>query len=597
GILTAAIETRHQIGLDSYDRLFPNQDTLPKGGFGNLIALPLQGRARRQGNTVFLDDDFNPHPDQWAFLAGVRKLSLEEINKNIQSFKKREFIAIDTPMASSHEPWTLPPSGERVEKLDNVVLPKKVKIVAGNLVYVEKKNLPPALINRIIRLAAFQNPEFYKAQAMRLSTYGKPGIISCSEDFEHHIAIPRGLLDSLLTLFSKHGIEVEIADERNCGIPVEVNFQGGLRTEQLEAGKKILDQEIGVLSLPTAFGKTVIASWVISRRKTNTLVLVHRRQLLEQWLAQLSIFLDLPSDKIGQIGAGKNKPTRIVDIGIIQSLNRKGQINDIVAEYGQVIVDECHHVPAFSFESILKQVRAKYVLGLTATPVRKDGHHPIILMQCGPVRHHIKKLSGSFSQFKRQVIIRKTSFQFDETDEHVPIQAIYAALIEDEQRNDFIFNDVLTSLENKRSPLLLTERTSHLHYFANRLKGFAKNIIVLKGGLSSKKLRTVMDRIASIPHDEERIILATGRYIGEGFDDGRLDTLFLVMPISWKGTLQQYVGRLHRRHANKKLVQVFDYVDAQVPMLSKMFQRRLRGYHSLGYQVGEDGGSQEAWDF
>jgi len=585
GILTVSMEKRRQIGFDSYDRLFPNQDTLPKGGFGNLIALPLQGKTRKKGNTVFLDDIFEPHADQWTFLSGVKKLSLVEIDNTLRSLKKNRFSTIDIPIANSHEPWTLPPSGERLEKMDGVVLPKKVKIVKGNLVYVEKKELPPALINRIIRLAAFQNPEFFKAQAMRLSTYGKPRIISCSEEFEHHIGLPRGILDSLLTLFSEHGINCEITDERNSGISIELNFQGELRPEQLEAGKKILKHDIGVLSLPTAFGKTVIAAWLLSKRKSNTLILVHRRQLLEQWLAQLSIFLNLPSKNIGQIGAGKNKPTKIVDIGIIQSLNRKGEINDIIAEYGHVIIDECHHVPAFSFESLLKQVKAKYVLGLTATPIRKDGHHPIIIMQCGPIRHHIKNLSPSLNQFGRKVILRKTSFKFNETNDHTPIQNIYAALIKDEQRNDLIFNDILLSLENKRSPLLLTERTSHLEYFANRLKGFAKNIIVLKGGLTSKKLKNLMDQIASIPDDEERIILATGRYIGEGFDDRRLDTLFLVMPISWKGTLQQYVGRLHRRHRNKSLVQVFDYVDVNVPMLSRMFQKRLRGYQSLGYKV------------
>jgi len=273
-------------------------------------------------------------------------------------------------------------------------------------------------------------------------------------------------------------------------------------------------------------------------------------------------------------------------------LNRKGRIDDIVAKYGQVIIDECHHVPAFSVESILKQVKAKYVLGLTATPIRKDGHDPIIMMQCGPLRHHIQRLSS----FERRVVVKKTSFQIHDVDQHTPIQSIYAALIKDEHRNDRIFNDIMLSLENKRSPLLLTERTEHLEYFENRLKGFAKNIIVLRGGLRAKKLKTLMEKIMSIPDDEERIILSTGRYIGEGFDDSRLDTLFLVMPISWRGTLQQYVGRLHRKHPNKGLVQVFDYVDVKVPMLYRMFQKRLRGYQAIGYQI-EEVNAQQTLDF
>ncbi len=587
---------RHEIGFDSYDRLFPNQDTLPKGGFGNLIALPLQGNARKEGNTVFLNDDFESHVDPWSFLFGLKKLSLVEINNTIRSLKKSRFDIIDIPMTNSDEPWTLPPSGPKLENLSGLVLPKKVKIVFGNLIYVEKEGLPPALINRMMRLAAFQNPEFYKAQAMRLSTYGKPRVISCSEEFEHHIGLPRGILEPLLALFSEHGIDFEIVDETNCGNSIDVSLQGELRPEQWQAGKEILKHDIGVLSLPTAFGKTVIASWLIAKRKSNTLVLVHRRQLLEQWSAKLAIFLDLHFDGIGHIGAGKKSPTKIVDIGLMQSLNRKGKINDIVAEYGHVIVDECHHVPAFSFESLLKQTKAKYVLGLTATPIRKDGHHPIIIMQCGPIRYDVKKPSAPLSHFGRQVVIRKTSFKFDETKDPTPLQTIYAALIKDEERNDLIFNDVLLALENKRSPLLLTERKAHLEYFANRLKGFAKNIIVLKGGMRAETVRSLLQQIASVPDDEERIILATGRYIGEGFDDSRLDTLFLVMPISWKGTLQQYVGRLHRRHTNKNLVQVYDYVDVHVPMLSRMFERRFRGYQSLGYQI-EDVNLHQTWNF
>lgn len=585
GILTLSIEKRHQIGLDSYDRLFPNQDTLPKGGLGNLIALPLQGKSRKEDNTVFVNHQFEPYSDQWEHLSNVHKISSEKIGKTIKTIEKTRFSTTNISKASVDEPWTIAPSGPKIENLKDLNIPEKINIVNSNLIFIDKSKLPPALINRLVRLAAFQNPEFYKAQAMRLSTFGKPRIIKCAEEHKNHIGLPRGTLDPLLKLLSENKIKFEITDKRNAGIPIKTKFLGKLRVEQLEISKKILNSDLGVLSLPTAFGKTVIALWLIVKRRTNTLILVHRKQLQEQWLTQLSFFLDLQTKNIGKIGGGKTNPSKIVDVGLIQSLSRKGIVNDIVTEYGQVIIDECHHVPAFSFESILKQVKAKYVLGLTATPVRKDGHHPIIIMQSGPVVHQIKKQLSSISTFRRQVVIRNTSFRCDNVNESSPIQAIYAELTKDDVRNDLIFNDILLALEQKRSPLLLTERKFHLDYFADRLKSFAKNIIVLKGGMSSNELRNVMKEIKSIPDQEERLILATGRYIGEGFDDGRLDTLFLVMPISWKGTLQQYVGRLHRNHVNKDLVQVFDYVDINVPMLSKMYKKRLRGYRSLGYNV------------
>lgn len=589
-ILTRTMERRHQVGLDSYDRFFPNQDTMPKGGFGNLIALPLQFVPRKAGNSVFLDANFEPYPDQWQFLSTMRRMAADTAEELVAQAQRRgDLIGVrmsTTDEEEAQDPWTLPPSGRRQERPIDGPLPKCVQVVRANLVYVEKKDLPPAMLNRLLRLGAFQNPEFYKAQAMRLSTYDKPRVIACGQDFPQHIAVPRGCLAETLALLTAHKIRPEVRDERCQGMPIEAEFQGQLRELQEDAVNQTVGHDEGILCAPTAFGKTAVAAWLIAKRKVNTLVLVHRQQLLDQWIERLSMFLGMPAKAIGHIGGGKPDRTSCVDVALIQSLYRKDEVKDFVAEYGQVIVDECHHISAFTFERVMRQVKAKYVVGLTATLTRKDGHHPIIQMQCGPVRFHMSaRAMTATTPFEHKVIPRHTEFRMPTDLGEVTIQDIYAALVNDAGRNEMIANDVVRAIEAGRCPLLLTGRTEHLQYFATRLAGAAKHIFILKGGMGKKQRRTTAGALAAVPDDESRVILATGSYIGEGFDDARLDTLFLAMPISWKGTLQQYVGRLHRLHDGKRLVQAYDYVDHCVPMLNRMYERRLKGYAAIGYVI------------
>jgi len=589
-ILTRTMERRHQIGLDSYDSFFPSQDTMPKGGFGNLIALPLQRGPREKGNSVFLSHQMDVYSDQWLFLSSIKRTGTEDLEAIVKEASRNGTIigvrASLTDEESQEDPWTLPPSKKKAEKPIKGPFPDNVRIVQSNLVYVEKKDIPSAMLNRLMRLAAFQNPDFYKAQAMRLSTFGKPRIIGCAEDFPLHIGLPRGCLDEALAVFKSHGIKSEIVDERFEGAPIEVVFKGELRPLQEEAGLKLLTNDIGILSAPTAFGKTVIGAWLIAQRKVNSLILVHRQQLMDQWRERLALFLGLPIENLGQVGGGKKKLTGFIDIGLLQSFYRKDEVKDIVAGYGQVIVDECHHIPAFTFEQVLKQGKAKYIVGLTATPIRKDGHHPIVIMQCGPIRFsESAKKQAAARPFEHVVLTRHTDFTISLESKDTKIQDIYAALVLDKDRNELIFNDLLKALEMGRSPLLLTERVEHLELFAEQLKGFAHNILVLKGGMGGKQRREVANQLRAIPNSEERVILATGRYIGEGFDDARLDTLFLALPISWRGTLQQYVGRLHRLHDNKQVVQVYDYVDTHVPTLMRMYKKRLKGYEGIGYTI------------
>ena len=592
-ILTRSMERRHQIGLDSYDRFFPSQDTMPKGGFGNLIALPLQRVPREKGNSVFLNWEFEAYPDQWLFLSTIERIHLEKVETIVQEASRNgAILGVRISLADEgieNDPWTMPPSKKRKEQTIQGPLPQTVRIVQSNLIYIEKKGLPPAMLNRLIRLAAFQNPEFYKAQAMRLSTFGKPRIIACAEDFPSYVGLPRGCLDDALELIKTHNIKPDLAEHRFGGTSINVIFKGELRPRQQEAAELLFAHDYGILSAPTAFGKTVIAAWLIAKRKVNTLVLVHRRQLMDQWRDRLALFLDMPLEEIGQVSGSKKKVTGSIDISLMQSLNRKREVKDIVAGYGQIIVDECHHIPAFTFEQVLKQVKAKYVVGLTATPIRKDGHHPIIVMQCGPIRfRESAKKEAAARPFDHVVITKYTNFRMAQESAEVKIQDIYAALVLDEGRNELIFNDVLETLEMGRSPLLLTERVEHLEQFAEKLRRFTQNIIVLRGGMGSKQRKAMADQIKAVPDSEERLIISTGRYIGEGFDDARLDTLFLAMPISWRGTLQQYVGRLHRLHDNKRVVQVYDYVDIHVPMLMRMFKKRLKGYAAIGYSMQTD---------
>jgi superfamily II DNA or RNA helicase len=445
------------------------------------------------------------------------------------------------------------------------------------------------MLNRLHRLAAFQNPEFYRAQAMRLSTFGKPRVIRCAEEFPRHVALPRGCLDEVISLLKSHDIKIELDDQRFAGQPINATFHGQLRPEQQAAADAMLGFDDGILCATTAFGKTVVAAWLIAARKVNTLVLVHRRQLLDQWRERLAAFLNLPIKSIGQIGGGRKRATGIIDVAVIQSLNRKQVVDDVVANYGHVVVDECHHLSAVSFEQVLRQVKARYITGLTATPQRKDGHHPIIVMQCGPIRYRVNAKEQAQSRpFKHIVVPRPTNFRLPPVTEKLEIHALYAALATDRSRNDLIAVDLVRAVKAGRSPILLTERTSHVDEFAARLTGLVKHIIVLKGGMGAKQRRAIAEQLAVIPTGEERVLLATGRYIGEGFDDARLDTLFLAMPISWRGTLQQYVGRLHRLHDNKREVIVYDYVDGAMPVLSAMYSKRVRSYEAVGYQIADD---------
>ena len=573
-----------QLELASYDRLFPNQDTMPKGGFGNLIALPLQKHVRENGFSVFVDAALRPYDDQWAFLASIQPMAPHDIEPTILratgGTHPLDVTFIDDEDLAT--PWKREASTSR--KLGGAV-PDALTVTLANLIYFEKSALPQALANRLIRLAAFQNPEFYKAQAMRMSVWDKPRVIGSAENYPQHIALPRGCLDAAQALLKDNGIRCDLRDERCGGERIGVDFVGTLRPDQERAAAAMLQHDAGVLCAPTAFGKTVTAAAIIARRGVNTLVLVHRTELLKQWQERLQTFLGVGKGVVGTIGGGKAKPSGRIDIAVMQSLSRQGEVNALVENYGQVIVDECHHVGAASFDAILKRTKAKFVLGLTATPIRRDGQQPIIFMQCGPIRHTAARPASAPHDL--EVVPRSRHSRID-LPATAGIQDVFRHLASDLARTAAIAAEITAAFEQGRKVLVLTERTEHLDAIRMALAAQVPHPFVLHGRMPKKQRAALIAELDALAPEAPRILLATGKLVGEGFDHPPLDTLVLAMPVSWKGTLQQYAGRLHREHAGKTDVRIIDFVDTGHPALLRMWDKRQRGYRAMGYRVSVD---------
>jgi superfamily II DNA or RNA helicase len=570
-----------QLKLESYDRLFPSQDTLPKGGFGNLIALPLQKHPRDNGYSVFVDADLQPFDDQWSYLASLQPMALKDIEPTILRATGREH-PLDVTFIEDEDlatPWKRPvsPAGKLAGDM-----PDSLTVTFANFLYIDKAAMPQSLANRLIRLAAFQNPEFHKAQAMRLSVWDKPRVIGCAENYPQHIALPRGCLEAAKHLLRDNGIRCDLRDERCPGEAIDVRFVGSLRPDQAAAVDGMLPHDTGVLCAPTAFGKTVTAAAIVARRGVNALVLVHRTELLHQWQERLQAFLGADNSVVGTVGGGKARPTGKIDIAVMQSLSRLHEVNPLVENYGHVIIDECHHIGAASFDAILKRTKAKFVLGLTATPIRRDGLHPIIFMQCGPVRHTAAQPVGAPREL--EVVAQERHAAIDLPPE-AGIQEVFRQIASDSARTEAIAVQVRNVYAQGRKVLVLTERTQHLEAIQTALGIAPLSTFVLHGRLSKKQRTALIEELNALPPDAPRILLATGKLVGEGFDHPPLDTLVLAMPVSWKGTLQQYAGRLHREHATKRDVRIIDFVDCGHPALLRMWGKRQRGYRAMGYRT------------
>ena len=470
---------------------------MPNGGFGSLIALPLQNKPRKLGNSVFLDDTATPFCDQWSFLSGIRRISRDEIDGIVRKAEaKGQVVGVRCYPVDEEEEDTLwrSSASPRVKAIADP-LPRNLELILSNEIYIAKEDLPPALRNRLVRLAAFQNPEFYRAQAMRLPTYDTPRVVGCARDYPRHLGLPRGCQADLLQTLSDLTIPCSTRDERCQGDPLSVSFRGELRPEQRVAAEAMLAHETGVLSATTAFGKTVVAAWIIAQRAVNTLVLVHRRQLQEQWIEALSRFLKLPAKAIGRIGGGHKVQTGLIDVATIQSLVKKGTVDETIARYGHLVVDECHHLSAYSFEQVARSAKARFVTGLSATVMRKDGHHPIIFMQCGPVRHRVDaKAQAASRPFDHLVQVRPTGFRslrVPNADLRVQYSELMDELTSADARTRQICRDVVRAMQDGRSPLVLTERNDHLDLLAARLSPDVQHVVVLRGGMGSKEVAKI----------------------------------------------------------------------------------------------------------
>lgn len=593
-ILTEAMERDGRLSFKSYDRFFPNQDFMPAGGLGNLVALPLQGKTRKNGNSVFVNDDFVPFADQWSYLQGMKKMSAAEVEKLVSRYDKDPLGELSK--SSESAPWERP----QPRPMTKADFPKSITITRSSGIYIPTLGLSAKVVNHLKRLAAFKNPEFYAKLGMRLPVYNLPRIVSCSEMKDGYLILPRGCEETAVDFFKSNNIVVSIEDKTNPGQKIDVEFNGSLYEEQQRAIESLEIHQCGTLYATTAFGKTVTAAALIARKKVNTLILVHTKALLDQWRERLEEYLSTDFQpeqqpkgrgrrkkfqQFGALSSTENTLNGKIDIALLQSCMSDNEVKQLVRDYGMVIVDECHHAPAVNFERVLREVNARYVYGLTATPIRKDGHQPIIFMQCGEIRYTADSKSQQAQQsFRRLLIPRFTSHRNLKADGGNYAQVI-DELIENESRNRVILDDVASNLTEGRTPIILTARTAHVDLLVVECRKICPNVVRLVGNDSAKAKREAMARLSRVPNDEPLVVVATGKYVGEGFDLPRLDTLMLALPVSWKGLIAQYTGRLHRNYPDKTETRIYDYIDLRVPICDSMYRKRLHGYKAVGYSI------------
>lgn len=599
-IMARASSRRYNLSLDSYDRFFPNQDSLPKGGFGNLIALPLQGVARRKGNSVFVDDGMAPYQDQWEFLARQPGLSFDEVGNILDQAIPKEDSSFSLLSRNADIKVAEKAIDYSLRELNSESFPGLIQMELEAQLSIAINGLPSKLISAFKRTATFANPKFFELQRLRFSTWRTPRYIFCGELLSNRLVLPRGTLADCLELAKVAGAQVNLADKRVRLKKVKMRFQGDLSREQEKAVTQLAKFEDGVLVAPPGVGKTVIACALIGKRKARTLILVHRKQLLDQWERQLSRFLTVNPERIGVLGGSRKKLSGVIDIGMLQTLAKLKCPQDALSNYEQVIVDECHHISAFSFESVVKEIPARYFLGLTATPYRKDGHQAIIYMQCGPLRYEISAVHGP--ELSKRVVVRETSFSMPpEAGPQPPIHEVWDRLISDPERLDLIAQDVKDALESGRFPLILSERKEHLRLLAEAIRkqtvGLSVKEFRFAGEMGKRARKKALEGIQNtLKNATKPYILSTGSLIGEGFDLPELDTLILAMPISFKGRIIQYAGRLHRQSPGKSNALIYDYLDSSSGLTISMFKKRVAAYKKMGYRIESPGdGKANRW--
>jgi superfamily II DNA or RNA helicase len=591
-ILARCSERNLRLSLESYDRFFPSQDYLPKGGFGNLIALPLQRSPRDAGNSVFLDATLNPFEDQWRYLNQVRRLSLSEVRQLL-----REYVATIIVRDSGFEDTAWLTDNSILEKTSrqNSIEPtlsgETIEITFGSMLTIPLEKLPGRVVAKLKKTSSFANPEFYKRQRMRMQTYPLSRFIFSGEIRASEILLPRGVLDEVTKILTVAGAHVIIRDERIGRKKLKVDFSGELTQAQAEAVKRLRKSDIGILMAPPGSGKTVMACALIAERKVSTLVLVHRQPLLEQWRERVSTFLGIPPKEIGNLSGTKKKITGKLDLAMLQSLIKIEDLSEIAQSYSQIIIDECHHIPAASFEDILKQLPARYVVGLTATPYRKDGLEKILFQQCGPIRVELD--DSEARSLEKSVTIHETGFRLpSELGDQPPYHELIHCLTSDVGRNKFIAQQALTTLRDGRFPLLISDRKEHLDVLSLIITESANienlEVVRLDGDLTLKQRRDALEQLHFFRAEGKTVLLmSTASLIGEGFDLPALDTMILATPMSFEGRMIQYAGRIHRQVDGKTDARIVDFVDFSNAMLIKMYRNRIKAYRKMGYAVSE----------
>lgn len=592
-ILAKCSEFSPRLSLDSYDRFFPSQDYLPKGGFGNLIALPLQKTSRDAGNSCFLNENLAPIDDQWKFLSEVKIISRSELqfllHSHLPKVKVMQSEEVFDDISWSTDQAILDKT--TMEKIDHCLDGQTIEVSFGSMLSIPLEGLPGRVLAKLRKTASFPNPEFYKLQRMRMQTYPHSRFLFSGEIRSHEIVLPRGVLDEVTKILTLAGAKVIIRDERIAKRKIKVEFAGSLTDVQKEALKAWKTNDTGILMAPPGAGKTVMGCALIAERKVSTLILVHRAQLLNQWKERITEFLGIPAKEIGTLAGPKKKLTGNVDIGMLQTLTKMEDVSEIAQKYSQIIIDECHHIPATSFEAILKQLPARYVLGLTATPYRKDGLQKILFQQCGPIRHEIKSIDrGTLTKI---VTFYETDFRTpEELGQKPPYHLLIHHLVIDPKRNYLLATLALEAITKRKIPLLVSDRKDHLDLLAGHMAERMPDLKILRldGDLTAKKRKaTLADIKLSLQNKIPLIIMSTGSLIGEGFDLPELDTLILATPLSFEGRMVQYAGRLHRVFEGKSSVQVIDFMDSFSAIFLKMYRNRLKAYRKMGYAVSNQG--------
>lgn len=597
-LLTKGLESIELKSFASYDRMIPAQDWLEKGKIGNLVALPLQGGALKNGNSAFVDEQWNPYPNQWRVLKHTQKISEEFIDDCIKEWD------YDNPLGPLFDDSICALEEEKPWNTSSLIFAQEdvsgaVKLVRADQLYVEATNLKPRFLNQIRRLASFSNSEFYKTQRMGYSTRGLSRIIACYDNFERYIAIPRGLEENLIEKLNQASIEYEIEDQTVIGYPLRVQWKGNLYPRQQQAVDSLRKHNDGILSASTAFGKTVVGASLIAQIKKSTLILVHTTEILNGWVEELERFLSwdepLPEYKtptgrkkirkshIGVLYAGKDTCAGKIDVALISSVSKKENEHPFLSQYGMVIMDECHHIPSKTYEQVIQKVPARYRYGFSATPKREDGQEPKIFMYFGPIRYRFSARDRAMQQgIQHLVVPRFTSLRLV-NEKEVKIQEAYQMAIENVRRNDLIVKDIQEAVKKGRTPLVLSRSRRHAQYLYRRLEGVSDQMFLLQGGKTPRERSEIRRKMKEVREKESLILIAIDKYIGEGFNYPRLDTLFLTTPFKNDVNVEQYVGRLNRDYAGKENVIVYDYVDSHVRFFQKMYQERLRTYKKIGY--------------